>query len=131
MSTRITPFSQIIYEVTGGSDPYMSVEEAASVMMVSPSTIYDYRTDRTEPSYSKIIALAHELNKKGYHKLSLQFWCNGRGRANGDTRDETCSIVRSLGMIQENPGNPKVIINEAGSIEKDARNLRAEGEAML
>lgn len=130
MSTRITPFSQIIYEVTGGNDPLMSVEEAASIMMVSPSTVYDYRQDRTEPSYSKIISLAHELNKRGYHKLSLQFWRNGQGRTNGCTKDETCAIVQSLGRIQENKDNPDVIINEAGAIEKQARNLRAEGEGM-
>lgn len=100
-------------------------------MEVSESTIYDYRQDRTEPSYSKVKRLAHLANKRGYHKLSLQFWDNGCGEGDGNTQNETCRIISSLGKIQDNPDNPSVIINEAGAIEKEARNLRADGEAML
>lgn len=120
-------FSEILYEVTTGRDPVVSVPEAARIMSVSESTIYDYRQDRTEPSYSKIKAFAHELNKRGYHRLSLQFWDNGRGRSNGDTRDESIIIVRHLGIISEAESGEE-IINSAAEIEKQARNLRAEGE---
>lgn len=124
-------FSQIIYEVTTPQAitgrPIITVSDAAKIMSVSESTIYDYRQDRTEPSYSKLKALAHELNRRGYHKLSLQFFDNTEGTANGDTRDETIEIIRQLGLVSE-AQDGSVIINAAAEIERQARNLRAEGE---
>jgi len=93
-------FSQIIYEATAGANPVMTVAEAAKIMSVSESTIYDYRHDRTEPSYSKIKALAKELDKRGYFALAMQFMPdNSSGNANGCLDDESAQMVQLIGRL--------------------------------
>lgn len=125
-------FSQIIYELTTPNPitgkALISVPEAARVMSVSESTIYDYRADRTEPSYSKIKDLARLANSRGYHKLSLQFFDNNEGKANGCTQDETMRIIKQLSIIDD-ANDGETIINAGAAIEREARNLIAEGKS--
>jgi|SRR5690625_393903 len=93
-------FSQIIYDVTAGANPVMSVAEAAKIMSVSESTIYDYRHDRTEPSYSKVKALAKELDKRDYFGLAMQFMPNNSsGNANGCLDDESARMIQKIGGL--------------------------------
>lgn len=95
---------------------------------VHEQTVYSWKNDDTEPRYSQIMDLAKFLTKRGYYRLSFQFFDN-TGKADGCTEQETIEIVRQLARISE-ATDGVTIINAAGEIEKQARILRAEGELL-
>jgi len=122
-------FSQVLTEVTGGTRPICTVKEIASVARVHEQTVYSWKNDDTEPRYSKLMDIAHFLNKRGYHRLSLQFFDNPGGEANGCVKDETIEIVRQLAIVSD-ATDGQAIINAAGEIKRQARNLMAEGRQL-
>lgn len=134
MPHRDQAFSQLLNEVIGrrllGKQ---TVPKIASIMSVSESTIYDYRSDRTEPSYSKIKALSDALCKKGYFKLAMQFWPhNGRGKSNGSIDDQITGSVRALGMADEaeEERDKDKLLNAIGKLEQEVQNMKAEARKL-
>lgn len=130
-------FSQIIYEATvpqaGTGKPILTVAEAAKAMSVSESTIYDYRHDRTEPSYTKIKCLNRVLIKRGFYHLAFQFMPNeGQGVANGCLDDDAARMVQLIGRLYESyqSGNRVSYLNTIAEMEQVVRDFKAEGEKL-
>lgn len=99
-------------------------------MSVSEATVYDYRHDRTEPSYKKIKDFNDELIKRGYFHLSMQFIpCGGKGNANGTLDDEAARMIQLIGKLYDAESKAE-FRNITAEMEQVLRDFKAEGELL-
>lgn len=123
-------FSQILHEVTGGTNPLCTVAEVAGVMRVHEQTVYGYKNDHTEPSYSKIISLSHYLIEEyGYYKLAMQFMPPCKGKANGRVDDDLLSIYEYGTDVHRafREKDSTAYVNALAKMKTEINDLEAEG----
>jgi len=82
-------FQDIIQYLVSGVNPITNINEIATVMCASPSTVYGYRNQGTEPKFSQVVALnKFWVEQKGCHILERVF------RPPGD--DDSYSRIQSI-----------------------------------
>lgn len=129
-------FSEILNEVYYSE--ILCTKEIAAAMQISEGTVHDYRTDRTEPSFSRVVALNKELMKRGYFKLARVFQKRSNGVANGRLDDDMSDMVQIMGQMISNYDqakggnqNSKRAFFDGFELLKDVmKNIEAEGEQL-
>lgn len=136
MDINYKAFSEILNEVYFSE--ILCTKEIAAAMQVSEGTVHDYRNDRTEPSYSRIVSLNKELMKRGYFKLARVFQKKSNGIANGRLDDEMADMVEIMGkmithynLASSGNENAKRAFFDGFEVLKEVmKNVEAEGQAL-
>lgn len=133
MAADNIPFSEIIRELTGGMEPMFTIKEIATIMQVSEKTIYSYKYDESEPSYSRIRALSRAAANKGYMRIAAQMFPDEPGdQANGRIDDEYMRIVNYMGhaIDEYRPNSKAQFLNRLEQIKQQVRILEAEADKL-
>jgi|SRR5699024_1052116 len=97
-------FQDIIQFLTCGVNPITNINEIAVVMCVSPSTVYGYRNEGTEPKFSQVLALNKFLvEQRGCHIIERLF----RPSTNG-TRSKFQVIKEELAALEAEIQNKQI-----------------------
>lgn len=131
MQKELTDISEILLEITGGTEPVCSLKEIAFVMGVDYQTVWGYRAGNSEPRWRDVVRLSHHLIKEyGYYKLGLQptMICAG-GKSNGKVDDDLFELFEAgTDLHRAYPKDMTAYWNAFGRMEQQLADLKAEGE---